>query len=86
MIGVLSMNGFGRWEIVRQGRQPYELTSGSVFLLEVDGVLRLTRIEYSHGDRPGYYSVDGYPLAGGLHAARRNEAEDGQKVCGSASA
>jgi hypothetical protein len=62
MIGVLSKNWFGRWEILRQGRQPYELTSGSVFLLKVDGVLRLTRMESRRGE---YYSVDGYPLAGG---------------------
>jgi hypothetical protein len=36
-IGILSMNDIGRWEIVREGRVPYELTSGSRFLLE-DGV------------------------------------------------
>jgi hypothetical protein len=63
MIGVLSMNGLGRWVIVREGRVPYELSSGSTCLIEVDGVLRLTRIEYSHGDRPGYHSIDGYKLA-----------------------
>jgi hypothetical protein len=91
-IGVLSMNGLGRWEILRKGRQPYDLSSGSRFLLEVDGALRLTNIEFRHfagplmgrrtyRDQPGeYYSVDGYLLAEGLRAALPGEAEDGQAL------
>jgi hypothetical protein len=48
---------------------PYELSSGSVFLLEVNGVLRLTSIEFRHftgplkgrtyrGRHGEYYSTD----------------------------
>ena len=79
-IGVLSMNDLGRWEIIREGRVPYELSSGSKVLLEVDGVLRLTSVEYVHDDRGGgqYYSIDSYRLAGGLRAAPPGDAEDGQ--------
>jgi hypothetical protein len=86
-IGTLSLNGLGRWEILRQGRQPYELSSGSVFLLEVDGVLRRTSIEFRHftGRHPKglageYYSPDGYQLTGGLRAAPPGDAEDGQAL------
>ena len=50
-IGVLSMNRYGRWEIIREGRVPYELSSSSIVLLEVDGVLRLTSVEYGHDGR-----------------------------------
>jgi hypothetical protein len=51
-------------------------------LLEVDGVLRLTSVEYEHVDRGGgrYYSVDGYQQAGGLRAAPPRDAEDGQRL------
>jgi hypothetical protein len=81
-IGVLSMNDLGRWEIIREGRVPYELSSGSSVLVEVDGVLRLTSVEYEHDGRGGgqYYSVDGYQLAGGLRAAPPGDAEDGQRL------
>jgi hypothetical protein len=58
-------------------RVPFELSSGSFVLLEVDGVLRLTSVEYGHDDR-GYYN--GYLLAGGLRAAPPGDAEDGQKL------
>jgi len=78
-IGVLNMSPYGRWEIIREGRMPYGLSSGSRVLLEVDGVLRLTSVEYGHDGR-GYYSVDNYLLAGGLHAALPGDAEDGQKL------
>ena len=78
-IGVLNMNRYGRWEIIREGRVPYELFSGSGVLLEVDGVLRLTSVEYAHDGR-GFYSVNGYLLAGGLRAAPPGDAEDGQKL------
>jgi hypothetical protein len=90
-IGVLSMNELGRWEILREGRVHYELSSGSTLLLEVNGVLRLTRIQFRHftgpprgrtyRGQPGeYYSVDGYLLAEGLRAAPPGEAEDGQEL------
>ena len=79
-IGILSMNDLGRWEVVREGRMPYELSSGSRVLIEVDGVLRLTRIEYAHDAGGQYYSVDNYQLAGGLRAAPPGDAEDGQRL------
>ena len=77
-IGILSMNDLRRWEIV-QGACP-ELSSGSRVLIEVDAVLRLTRIEYAHDAGGQYYSVDNYQLAGGLRAAPPGDAEDGQKL------
>jgi hypothetical protein len=40
--------------------------SGELFRVEVDGELKLTRMEYTRGE--GYYSVDGYPLFDGLRA------------------
>jgi hypothetical protein len=42
-----------------------------LFRVEVAGVtgLQLTRMEYSHDEPGGYYSVDGYPLRDGLRAA-----------------
>ena len=91
LIGTLKFNPHGRWEISREGRQPYELSSGDMFLLEVDGVLRLTSIEFRHftgppkgreyrGQAGEYHSVDGYRLAHGLRAAPPNEAKDGQTL------
>jgi Domain of unknown function (DUF5348) len=56
----------GRWAICRL-RDPYELTSGDVFRVEVDGELRVTRMEHLWGE--GYYSVDDYPLRNGMRAA-----------------
>jgi hypothetical protein len=81
-IGLLNMNDLGCWEITRQGRVPYELSSGSRFLIEADGVLRVTSVEYRHDGRGGghYYSVDGYTLAGGLRATPPGEAVDGQEL------
>ena len=32
---------------------PYELSSGSRFLIEADGLLRVTSVEYRHDDRGG---------------------------------
>jgi hypothetical protein len=51
----------------RPGREPVQITSGDLFRVEFAGQLKLTRMEYQHGD--GYYSVDGYPLFDGLRAA-----------------
>jgi hypothetical protein len=81
-IGLLNMNRFGRWEIRRECHVPYELTSGSRFLIEADGVLRVTSVEFRHDGRGGgrYYSTDGYDLTGGLRAAPPGEAVDGQEL------
>jgi len=76
------MNAHGRWEVRCEGRAPYELSSGSRFLIEADGALRVTSVEYRHDGRGGgrYYSTDGYDLASGLYAAPPGEAEDGLKL------
>jgi hypothetical protein len=75
--GVLKMNPRGRWEIVRKGHVPYELSSGSRCFVETDtGTLRMTRIEsrevigpLTSNVRREYYSIDGFHLADGLRAA-----------------
>lgn len=68
--GVLQMQPSERWAVCRPGREPVEITSGYPFRVEVEGELRLTRMEYRHSDRGGeYYSVDGYCLRDGLRAA-----------------
>jgi len=69
--GVLRIVPSGRWAICRPGRMPYELNSGTIFHIEVDGQLKETRIEYRHFSGGGgqYYSVDGYKLGAGLRAA-----------------
>ena len=67
--GTLHLQASGRWAIMRPGRQPFELTSGDVFRVEVDGKLQITRMGNLRGE--GYYSVDGYPLRDGMRAARR---------------
>jgi hypothetical protein len=59
----------GRWAIIRPGRAPYELTSGDVFRVEVDGQLKRTRMEWAQGRSGRYYSVEGYPLRSGMRAA-----------------
>jgi hypothetical protein len=66
--GTLRLMASGRWAIYRPGRLPVEITSGKLFRVEVDGELKLTRMEYDHDSRR-YYSVDGYPLRDGLRAA-----------------
>jgi Domain of unknown function (DUF5348) len=65
--GTLYLQASGRWAILRIGREPFELTSGDVFRVEVDGKLQITRMEHLLGQ--GYYSVDGYPLRDGMRAA-----------------
>jgi hypothetical protein len=57
----------GRWSVYRPGRLPIEITSGDLFRVEVDGELKLTRMEYDQIDRQ-YYSIDDYPLRDGLRA------------------
>jgi len=67
--GILRMLSSGRWAIIRSGYTPYEITSGDVFRVEIDGELKITRMEWAHGERGRYYSVDGYLLREGLRAA-----------------
>ena len=65
--GTQHLQPSGRWGIMRPGREPFELTSGDVFRVEVDGKFQITRIEHLWSE--GYYSVDGYKLRYGMHAA-----------------
>jgi hypothetical protein len=78
--GVLQMQPTGRWGVCRPGRAPVEISSGELFRVEVDGELKLTRMEFRHfmgplkggeyrGRHGEYYSVDGFDLADGLRAA-----------------
>jgi Domain of unknown function (DUF5348) len=54
----------------RPGREPIEITSGELFRVEVDGELKVTRMEFQHSGSTGeYYSVDGYLPLNGLRAA-----------------
>ena len=66
-VGILRTQPSGRWALCRPGHPPVEITSGYPFRVEVDGELRVTRMEYRHFDRGGgeYYSVDGYRFATG---------------------
>jgi hypothetical protein len=67
--GTLRMRPSGRWAICRPGETPHEITSGELFRVEFRGKLRLTRMEFRHSPRRGYYySVHGYPLRDGLRA------------------
>jgi len=47
--GILRMQPSRRWTICRPGREPVEITSGELFRVEVNGVLRLTRMEHAPG-------------------------------------
>jgi Domain of unknown function (DUF5348) len=64
--GTLHLQASGRWAIMRPGREPFELTSGDIFRVEVGGKLQITCMEHLWG---GYYSVDGYKLRDGMRAA-----------------
>ena len=66
--GTLRMMASGQWAVCRAGREPIEITSGELFSVEVDGELKLTRMEYDQIDRQ-YYLIDDYPLRDGLRAA-----------------
>jgi hypothetical protein len=57
--GTLNKMLSGRWAVCRSGKNPIEIMSGDVFRIEVDGKMRLTRMEF----------VDGYELKSGLRAA-----------------
>jgi len=65
--GILRKQASGRWVGCPPGRQPVEIKSGKLFRVEVDGVLRVTRMRYT--PRRGYYSADGYELRDGMRAA-----------------
>jgi hypothetical protein len=67
--GTLQIRPSGRWAVCQPGREPVEITSGERFRIEFLGEMRLTRMEFRHSPRRGYYSVDGYPLRDGLRAA-----------------
>jgi hypothetical protein len=78
--GVLRMQPSGRWAVCRPGRSPVEITSGELFRIEVDGELKVTRMDFHHFNGPlkgrelagqtgEYYSVNGYRLRNGARAA-----------------
>jgi hypothetical protein len=78
--GILRLQPSGRWAVCRPGRAPVEITSGELLRVEVDGELKLTRMEFRHFTGPmkgqtyrglpgEYYSIDGYWLRDGLRAA-----------------
>ena len=46
--GVLRLQPSGRWAICRPGDPPFEITSGDRFRIEVDGELKVTRMEFRH--------------------------------------
>ena len=78
-MGILRMQPSGCWAVCCPGRPPVEITSGELFLIEVDGKLQPTRMEFRHfapnkapenrACRGEYYSVDGYLLRNGLLAS-----------------
>jgi hypothetical protein len=78
--GILRLQPSGRWAICRIGEAPFEIISGDVFRVEVDGELKATRMEFRHftgslkgrelfGQAGEYYSTEGYQLKNGLRAA-----------------
>jgi len=67
--GTLQMQPSGRWAICRPGRDPFEITSGDVFRVEVPGEPGLRRTRMEHMDGEGYFSVNGYNLRAGMRAA-----------------
>ena len=68
--GVLQMQLSGRWAVCRPGRAPVEIASGELFRVEIDGELKVTRMDFQNAGSIGeYYSVDGYRLLNGLRAA-----------------
>ena len=60
--GALRMQSNRRWAIVRPGRAPYELTSGDVFRVEVDGKLLIIRMEFAHARSGGGACCGGAPV------------------------
>jgi hypothetical protein len=79
-VGVLELQPSGHWAICRPGHKPIEIASGDTFQIEVDGVLKPTRMEFRHftgplkgrelwGQAGEYYSAEGYHLRNGVRAA-----------------
>jgi hypothetical protein len=65
--------------VCRPGREPIEITGGDLIRVDVEGELKVTRMEFRHFtapmkgqtyyDLPGeYYSVDGYWLRAAIGA------------------
>ena len=75
MIGTLMLLDSGRWAIAAKDReQPYEITSSEVFVVEIEGRMRITRMEFAHGRNGGrYVSVDGFRLFEGMRAANGDD-------------
>jgi hypothetical protein len=48
--GTLHLQASGRWAIIRPGHEPFELTSGDVFRVEVDAKLQITRMGHLRGE------------------------------------
>jgi hypothetical protein len=78
--GILRLQPSGWWAICRIGEAPFEITSGDVFCVEIDGELRPICMEFRHftgpmkgrehfGQAGEYYSCDGYHPRNGLRAA-----------------
>ena len=78
--GVLSKRPSGRLAICWPGFAPVEIEIGQELLVEVDGLLRLTRMEFWHHGGPlkgreyksgpgEYFSLHRYELRDGLRAA-----------------
>ena len=44
--GILRLQPSGRWAICRIGEVPFEIVSGDLFRVEVDGYLKTTRMEW----------------------------------------
>jgi hypothetical protein len=44
----LQMQPSGRWAVRSSEREPVEIPSGELFRVDVDGELKLTRMEYRH--------------------------------------
>jgi hypothetical protein len=64
--GTLRMLPSGEWAIQAPGREPVPIVAGEIFLLEVAGELKQTRMEQRADGE--YVSVNGYRLADGLRA------------------
>jgi len=78
--GILQLQPSGRWAVCRPGRDPVEITSGELFRVDVNGELKVTRMEFreflaplkgreNRGQSGEFYSADGYWLRDGLRAA-----------------
>jgi hypothetical protein len=48
---ILRMQPSGRWAVCRPGRDPVEITSGELFRVDVNGELKVTRMEFREFSR-----------------------------------